>query len=150
MALPKVCQICNGKTNSPPITGFLSTLCVPCNLFTIAIAKGGKPAPELCKPGIRLRITYNVTTREHDGYCSDAGEERSIKSIQIRSFPVYAGFTKKDITDIDTIDVNNHKLALYTISNPEQGCYCGKSGVDYYMTLVEVIEGQTLRDKYFS
>jgi hypothetical protein len=99
-------------------------LCYDCKKIHKEIL-GGNISRDLIHPKKILRITYQISEVDHDGYCSDAYNETSTTKTETRYYPLLLIFNDDDFQIHGIIkSLDNPKIFYYEIPNKSHG-YCG-------------------------
>jgi hypothetical protein len=88
-----------------------------------------------------VRVTYDITSSRHDGYCSDYDESDVIvtKSTKTVILPLFKAFKKPDITFDNTI-TNTELLAKYYKPCSSFHCNCGDGETAYRIQSAQVFK----------
>lgn len=130
-----------------------STICISCknlttfreNIFKVAFTVEKMPVSLPVYSEYMIRITYDIKSTTHSGYCSDHYDSDITESNSTETvlLPLFKVFKKSDITFDNTI--TNEKL-LYKYYEPIHGyiCNCGDSDTKYDIVSAKVIKNSDM------
>lgn len=125
------CNICEGKPRK--YSWDEVKICSECLKIQIALNADDdyeekKILEDIIYKDYEMQITYDLTRKEHDGYCSDHGEitERNYKNTVI--YPLLKAFKNSDIDKRGNVSLLNQKLIYYNTFRVESYHCCGTSG----------------------
>ena len=110
--------------------------------------------PDYMMSDIKIKIKYAVTTRSHDGYCSEPYDIVKSKKTTTRTYPLLKIFTAEDV-DFEvghdlfpSVLPDNLKLGFYALDYEQHGngyCYMGTTyKIKSTKILTNKIPGETL------
>lgn len=104
----KSCDFCNEKFWGSSYTDF----CNAC--YTLKDCIKDNEDHDMIKKNFKIKVTYEIHSQSHSGYCSDPGEYEDKKSFKTYSYPVHNKFSNEDIDDDGTVlDIYSPKMHFY-------------------------------------
>ena len=89
-------------------------------------------------PDYLIRITYDVYSQSHSGYCSDEPEHVKVEnSKETRVFPLIRKIKNKHIQLDNTINISEKPLKYYIIHSLPN-CHCGSGNIIHRITSATV------------
>ncbi len=147
------CQCCLQRFHSTH--RYAQRYCADCTHFRNLVhredaatdSKESKASNEGVHSRARLRVTYDVDEVDHDGYCSDPGEETHTKRQETRVLHVLKQFKSDDfdLTDGRLKKKGHEALRYYELSPALHGNgYCHLQ-TEYTITDVRLVEADAMQ-----
>jgi hypothetical protein len=146
-----VCSVCNDTFQTRTYSE--SCWCASCTTIHSQLMKcmnlmTNMPSSIPIYSDYYIRITYLITQKQHDGYCSDTDYQdvTSIDSVEKFIFPLIKQIKQ---TDIDPVTgqiqslFSNPWMKLYQI-DPDSTCYCDNGERTFTIQTAQVVERPSL------
>lgn len=102
---------------------------------------------EVVYPNLELEVKFNITQKDHSGYCYFPKDETVREYTETNYYPLLKLIKLGDVYTNRTVDLGNPKLYYYTPENTNKGkplSFC--CGTSYSIKSAKVIKKDNILD----